>query len=135
MQVNNELEIEQKFIERFVMKNKRDRYLEFIKNNKNRSKFTQKLAHFQDLRYELFEEVIGPESQLIKERIKYLGKLKDCYVISESAKFDQKRLGIDIAIDGVVGCGMGTLIIFGDNEIVYYEAEGPGDRWISIANK
>jgi hypothetical protein len=125
------LDIEIKFIERFVNKTKKDRYLTFLKSNKTRSKFTQELAHFKDLKQELFEEVTGNEYKIIKDKIKSLKNIKDCYLISESSQLDQKRLDIDTALKETIGQGMGTLIIFGDAEIVFYEAEGPKDRWIS----
>jgi hypothetical protein len=79
----------------------------------------------------MFEEVRGDERKIIKDRIKNLGKLKDCYLISESSNRDQKRFDIDTALNETIGYGLGTLIVFGDAEIVYYEGEETGDRWIS----
>ena len=124
-------DIESKLIERFIIKSKRDRYLAFIKSDKSRNKFVKELAHFSDLRHDLFEEVKGDKRQIIKDRVKKIGKLNDCYIISESSELDQKRLDIDKALNEVIGYGMGTLLVFGDTEIVYYEAEGPNDSWIS----
>ena len=129
------IDIETKVIERFIVKTKRDRYLTFIGADKTRKKLTNELAHFRDLRKELFDEVKGNERQIIKDRIKGLGKLNDCYLISESSDLDQKRLDIDTALSEVIGYGMGTIIVFGDAEIIYYEAEGPSDRWISKPTK
>ena len=125
------LDLETKVIERFVVKTKQNRYLTFIKTKKNRDKFTQELAHFRDLQPGLVEEVKGDAQRFIKDRIRALGKLNDCYLISESLKLDQKRFDIDNALSLTIGYGIGTLIVFGDAEIVYYEAEGPSDRWIS----
>jgi hypothetical protein len=125
------LDIEKKVIERFVVKTKRDRYLTFINNDKTRDKFTKELAHFRDLRQDQFEELKSDERKIIKDRIKSLGNIKDCYIISESSKLDKKKLDIDSALNEVIGYGMGTLIVFGDAEIVFYEGEGPSDRWIS----
>ena len=131
---NINLDLETKVIERFVVKKKRARYLGFIKIDKNRCKFTNELAHFRDLQQDLFEEVKGHKS-LVIERIKNLVKLKECYLISESSKFDQKKLDIDIALTEIIGCSMGTLIVFGDADIVYYEGEGPSDSWIGKPTK
>ncbi len=125
------LEIEAKVIERFVLKPKRERYLTFIKSDKTRNKFTKELAHFRDLRQEQFEEVKSDERKIIKDRIKSLGNIKDCYLISESSKHDKKRVDLESALNEIIGYGMGTLIVFGDAEIVFYEGEGPSDRWIS----
>ena len=120
-------------IKRFVVKQKQDRYLQFIKDNKRRQNFTNQLAHFGDLKYNLFEEVKGDERTFVKNKIKSYLKIRDCYLISENFKIDQQRLDIDIALDEIIGLGMGTLVVFGDAELMYYEAEWPSDRWISKA--
>lgn len=86
--MTTKLGIEIKVIERFIIKTKRDRYLTFIKSDKTRDKFTKELAHFSDLKKDLFEEVKGNERQIIKEKIKCLGKFNDCYLISESSELD-----------------------------------------------
>jgi len=125
------IDIEKKVIERFVVKTKRDRYLTFVESDKTRHKFISELAHFRDLRQERFDEISGDEKKVIKDRIKGLGTIKDCYLISENSELDRKRLDIDTALNKTIGYGMGTLIVFGDAEIVFYEAEGPNDRWLS----
>jgi len=126
---NTDLEI--KVIERFVVKTKRDRYLTFIKNTKTRDKFLKELSHFKDLRQDLFEELKSDERKKIKEKLNRLRNIKDCYLISENSKLDSNRLDIETALNEIIGHGMGTLIVFGDAEIVYYEGEGPSDRYIS----
>lgn len=125
------LDLETIVIERFIVKTKRDRYLTFIKSDKTRYKFTLSLAHFRDLRQERFDEVKSDERKIIKDRIKSLGSINDCYLISENSKLDGKRLGIDTALNNTIGNGMGTLIVFGNAEVVFYEGEGPSNRWIS----
>ena len=125
------IDIEKKVIERFVVKSKRDRYLTFVESDKTRHKFISELAHFRDLRQERFDEISGDEKKVIKDRIKGLGTIKDCYLISENSELDRKRLDIDTALNKTIGYGMGTLIVFGDAEIVFYEAEGSSDRWLS----
>jgi hypothetical protein len=52
-------------------------------------------------------------------------------LISENSELDRKRFDIDTALSITIGYGMETLIVFGDAEIVFYEAEGQNDRWIS----
>jgi len=125
------IELESKVIRRFVVKDKRDRYLNFISKEKNRDKFTFELAHFKDLDFRLFEEVNGDERKMINDKIKVLSKVVDCYLISEDQELDGKRLGVDEALRETIGHGMGTLVVFGDAEIVFYEGEGPSNRWIS----
>jgi hypothetical protein len=105
--------------------------LNFCKSQKTRTKFTKELSHFRDFRQDQFEEVRNDERKIIRDRIKSLSNKKDCYLISESFKLDKQRLDIDSALNEIIGQGIGTLIVFGDAEIVYYEGEGPSDRWIS----
>ena len=125
------IELESKVIRRFVIKDKRDRYINFVSKDKNRDKFTFELAHFKDLDFRLFEEVKGDEREMIKDKIKVLSKVVDCYLISEDKELDRKRLTVDEALRETIGHGMGTLLVFGDAEIVFYEGEGPSNRWIS----
>jgi hypothetical protein len=132
---NMSLELETLVIEKFIVKTKRDRYLAFIKSDKTRNKFIMELAHFRDLRQERFVEIKGDERKIIKDKIKSLGNINDCYLISENSELDRKRFDIDTALNGIIGNGMGTLIVFGNAEIVFYEGEGPCDRWISLPIK
>jgi len=124
------LELEAKFIERFVEKTSRYRYLLFIQKAKTRDKFTRNLAHF-GLRYELFTEVVSFEPDIVKDRLKHMGKeIQDCYLISGSPALDQRIMDIDTAFESLES-DEGTILIFGDNELIHYDPEAPGNRWIS----
>jgi hypothetical protein len=129
--MTNNIDIETKVIQRFVIKTKCDRYLTFIKSEKTRPKFINDLSHTNFLRQDLFDKVEGNEYEFVKQRIKGLGNLKDCYVISENQRIDKKRLDIDTALSEIIGANQGTLLVFGDAEILYSEAEGFNNRWIS----
>jgi hypothetical protein len=129
--MTNNIDIESKVIERFVIKTKRDRYLNFIKSEKTRPKFINDLSHINFFREDLFDKVEGNEYEFIKQRIKLLGNPNDCYVISENQRIDKKRLNIDTALTETIGADQGTLLVFGDAEILYSEAEGFNNRWIS----
>lgn len=135
MTTNSNLDLETKVIERFVIKTKRDRYLTFIKNDKTREKFVSDLHHMNFLHQDLFDKVDGNEFDVIKERIKSLGILKDCYLISDNPQLDKKRLDIDTALKETIGADSGTLIVFGDAEILYSESEGFNNRLISRPTK
>lgn len=125
-----DIDIETKVIKRFIDDKKQDRYLTFIQKDKTRNKFTRELAHFSS-QLKDFEEIKGSEWKVLEDTIASFGNLTDCYVISENSKIDGRRMNIDDAITKTVGNGMGTLIVFGDANQVYYEGEGPSDRWIS----
>ena len=132
--MNPDLHIESKVIENFIIKSKRERYLNFIKKSKTRKKFTDELAHFSN-QLELFEEIKNNERSVIDAQLKRLGLKGECYVISENNELEGKRMAIDKALSEAIGMGMGTLIVFGDAELVFYEGEGPSDRWIKELKK
>lgn len=125
------LELEKLVIEKFIVKTKCDRYLSFVKSEKNRKKFTFQLAHFHDLRLDLFDEITGNEWEIIEERIQSIRNIKYCFIISENSEIDQKIMDIETALNETIGKGMGTLIVFGNAEVVFYEGESPNNRWIS----
>lgn len=129
--MTNNIDLEAKVIQRFVIKTKQDRYLTFIKSEKTRPRFINDLSHVNFLREDLFEKVEGNEYEFIKHRIKALGNLNDCYVISENQRIDKKRLDIDTALTETIGADQGTLLVFGDAEILYSEAEGFNNRRIN----
>lgn len=129
--MTSNVDIETKVIQRFVITTKRDRYLAFIKNDKTREKFIYDLHHMNFLKQELFDKLKGNEYEFIKQRLKAIGNIKDCYVISENQRIDKMRLDIDVALRETIGADQGTILVFGDAEILYSEAEGFNNRWIS----
>lgn len=130
MTQNAELEI--KVIKRFIDKAKQDRYIQFISSPKNRHKFIRDLSHFNFFQWGLFEAVKGNEKQAILQALQKNGVADEtCYVISENSAIDTKTLDTREAIRETVGYGMGTILVFGDAEIIYFESETMNTRFIS----
>ncbi|MDN3725545.1 hypothetical protein QRD02_14260 [Aequorivita sp. SDUM287046] len=132
---DNDIELEIKVITKFLNSAKRDRYVSFVQNGKNRPKFLKDLSKTDFLNQNLFESMNGNESEIIKNRIKSIGNINDCYVISENKNIDQKRMSIESALTETIGADQGTLLVFGNAEIVYSESEGFNNRWISKKKK
>ncbi len=132
MTQNLNLEIE--VIKKFVDKTKKDRYIQFISTAKNRHKFINDLSHFNFLNWDKFDKVVNNEEQTIFTTLQK-NKLVDktCYVISENKNIDTKTLDIKQAISETVGYGMGTILVFGNADIIYYESETINTRYISKA--
>jgi hypothetical protein len=128
---STEQELEILTIRRYVRKGKIDRYAEFVSKPRSRPKFMPKLAHLKDLDFGKFRKLDGNEAGQILERARR-AKFDVCYVISENKRIDARFLDVENAINDTVGYGMGTLLVFGSAEVVYYEGEEMGDRWISI---
>ncbi|MFD2248129.1 hypothetical protein [Pontibacter ruber] len=128
-----DIDLETKVIQRFIVSHKQERYWSFIKKDKTRDKFVKQLAHFSS-QLKDFEEIKGNEWKVIEVALAHLGNPSDCYVISEDSAYDGRRMSIKEALK-VIGNGMGSLLVFGDADQVYYEGEGPNDRWISKKKK
>lgn len=130
MQPNVELEV--KVIERFVIKAKQERYIQFVSSAKNRHKFINDLSHFNFLREDLLELVEGDEKQVILHALQNRGISEaTCYVISENEKIDTMTLRINEAIDETVGWSMGTILVFGAADMIFYESETMNTRFVS----
>ena len=130
MTPNTDLEI--KVIKRFVDKAKQDRYIQFVSSPKNRHKFINDLSHFNFFQWDRFEAVKGVEEQVILQALQKNGVAdKTCYVISENTGIDTKTLHTKVAISETVGHGMGTILVFGDADMIFFESETMNTRSIS----
>lgn len=126
------IDLETKVIKKFVDKTKQDRYLQFISTPKNRNKLINDLAHFNHFKWDLFEEVNGNEQQIILATLqRNKVPAQNCYVISENSQLDTKTLDTTKAIQETVGYNMGTILVFGDADIIFYEGESIKSRYIS----
>lgn len=124
------LSLEIKVIQKYIVKDKQSRFIQFVSSEKKRDKFVSELPHFNYFKWELFDEVHKEEVQEIYRRLKTLNiKRKDCYIISENPEIDQKILPLDEALEELGG--MATILVFGDAEMIYFEGEPPKNRFIS----
>ncbi len=116
---------EQKLIEVFIIKKKRNRYLQFLNSSKNRRKFIKELAHFKD--FDIRYVASLPENQQnedgIENNLIALGANKKCQLISEDNTIDTTQMELKSAIHEVLGKGMGTIISCIPGKLAYYEGE------------
>src|ERR1700722_946948 len=97
-------------IERFFLKQKAERYKDFVAKANTRCKFIAALAHLKDLDYTKFLKVeCDPEGHLLEIAKKC--RLDVCYVISENRDVDSQYIDIQKAMESVIGYGMGTFLI------------------------
>ena len=130
MTQNLSLEIE--VIKKFVNKAKQDKYIQFVSTLKNRPKFINDLSHFNFLKLDKFDKLEKNEEQIIFTTLQKNKVVdKTCYIISENKNIDTKTLDIKQAIIETVGYGMGTILVFGNADIIYYECETMNTRYIS----
>jgi hypothetical protein len=126
-----ETELEILTINRYFQKDKAKRFVDFVMKDKNRAKFISTLAHTRDLDYSKFRKVEKREKEFVMEMLSKQ-KLSKCYVISENKKIDGLYMNSEKALDSTIGYGMGTILVFGDAEIIFYEGEEPGNSWVSV---
>jgi len=119
-------------ISTFVNPLKRKHLIEILANPKRRHRATGTLAHFDDLDP---SAVVPIESAAntpaaIEDLLRSRGAGETCHVISENRAIDGKTLSLKVALEKVVGQGMGTLLSCVPGELAYYEGEGPSGRCI-----
>ncbi len=120
-------------IKKFIIKDKQERYTGFISKAKTRKKFTNELYHFKDFIWKLFREIPGSENerQTILAKLSSTNGVNTCYIISANSKIDGQTILAEDAISNVVGTEA-TVLIFGEADVVYYEAEPVDGRYISL---
>jgi hypothetical protein len=126
------IDLEIKVIERYVDKVKQDRYIQLVSSIRNRQKFIDDLSHFRFFQWEKFEPIHGIKEQVILQALQKNRLLdKTCYVISENANIDTQTLKTKEAIRETLGYGMGTILVFGDADMIHFESETMNTRYIS----
>lgn len=129
------IELESKVINRFLTKSRRDRYLQFLTSTKNRKKFIMDLHSGQFFQASAFERVTGIEEKVIKQALTQQGiTTSTCYVISENASIDTQTLPLSEALQTVVGWGAGTILVFGDADLIFVGLDGLRNRYINKPN-
>lgn len=129
------IELETKVIEKFVEKNKRERYISFVSSIKNRNKFIKDLPHFDSFIWEKLDKIHGDTNKIISEinaRIKLLKKLHSkCYIISEDDDLDGTLWDMETLLNsGKLYNGFATILVFGNADLIYFHDESV-DQYIS----
>jgi hypothetical protein len=119
-------------ISTFVNALQRKHLIEILANPKRRHRATVTLAHFNDFDpsavVHLDSDAQTPAA--IEGALRSRGAGESCHVISANRAIDGKHLPLKLALDKVVGHGMGTLLSCVPGELAYYEGESPADRCI-----
>ena len=128
------LALEVKVINRFSAKHKRERYLQFVTSTKNRKKFIADLHGGSFYEESMLERVTGIEEDAICQALKQLGiATRSCYVISENTSIDTLTLELEDVLPKVVGWGAGTMLVFGEADLIFVELDGLKNRFIAQA--
>jgi hypothetical protein len=116
---------EEAVVKAFILPVRQERYLEFLRSPKKRSKFIEQLAHFKHLNPEF---IVGiPSNQRNAAGLLSLlmgkGASAKCWVISENSELDGKEIDLQTALKETVGRQMGTFISCIPGKLAYFEDE------------
>jgi hypothetical protein len=126
--VNDEVTL----VNTFVNPLKRKHLIEILANPKRRHRATETLAHFHDFDPSAVVPLESADQTpaAIESALRSRGAGDKCHVISANRALDGKTVSLKLALEKVVGFGMGTLLSCVPGELAYYEGEGPSDRCI-----
>ena len=117
-------------ISAFVVKSKRERYIDKVSSTKKRGQFVANLSHFSDFDSRFIAR-IAPSSQHasdIESLIRAKGAPELCLAISEISAIDSRLIPLADALKKVVGRQMGTILCCIPGQLAYFENED--DRFI-----
>lgn len=118
---------ERAFVESFVAKERRKRWLELLSRPKHRRKLTDSLAHPHPAWFQSkFVRPIAPAQSSAAGILRLLqdkGAGRVCWVISEDPKMDAREMDITLLIPDVVGYGMGVIVSCLPGRLAFVESE------------
>jgi hypothetical protein len=112
-------------ISAFVIKQKRDRYIEKISSTKKRRELVKSLAHFSDFDPRFIVR-IAPSSQHalnIESLLRAKGAPETCFAISEMTSIDSKFVSLADALKSTIGYQMGTILCCIPGRVAFFENE------------
>jgi hypothetical protein len=123
---------EEQLLARFIVRTKRERYVEMISHPRKRKKFLRELAHFNALDPQYLISIAPSEQypEQIASILTQKGAPRICRVTSEDAEIDGKDLPLLQALKQVVGQQMGTFLSCIPGRLAFFEGEEVGARWI-----
>jgi len=127
------MSVEEDFVNTFVAKEKRERYLEALGSPKKRKKLLDQLNHkhdFHDRRVSLIADDRSVEELLSAKRAP-----NSCYVLADGHKFDGKTILLKEALEAdhsfsfVIICDPGRLAVYwpeSPSQAILLERKAPG---------
>jgi hypothetical protein len=119
-----------------VIKSKRDRYLQFLKGPKHRSKVLERLNHAFD--YDPACATILSTAERSQEGL--LGLLRrhyvadTCYLMADGNNHDGHSVRLEVGVEKLVGNHWGAILICPPKPIAVYKAEDVGE-WVLLEQK
>jgi hypothetical protein len=124
--------VESAIVRAFIKPSRRRRMLTLLETEKGRAKATLLLAHSIELDPRYSSRITGTQRKapIIAATLTQLGAPIECYAWSELDTVDGRTLGLEEALEEVVGRGFGTFLSCLPGRLAYFEGEAPGERYI-----
>ena len=113
-------EIEERFVSKFVVKDKRERAYFELCSNKKRDNIIHRLFNLLDEKYAILNESDIRDEELDRFIKRYNKILKECYVI-EDGMLDGKTVTYDVAFDKLINTAGDIFLICGENMVIAKE--------------
>jgi len=112
-------------VKAFIIPVRQERYLEFLKSQKNRTKFIAQLAHFKHLNPVFMVGIPGNQQNpsSLQRLLAGKGAGTKCWVISENSELDGQEIDLQTALEKTIGYQMGTFISCIPGKLAYFEDE------------
>ena len=120
------------FVNSFVLRERRTRYLELLAKPKHRTKVLERFDHSPGLepKYCLPISPAGHSPADLERLLRGYGAPEQAYLLSSRRSLDARFLALRDALDQVVAQGMGTVVSCIPGVLAYYEGEDAGERCV-----
>ena len=124
--------VETEFVQAFIIPEKRERYIAFLRSPKRRTKFLRELHHFRDFDSMCVVPLVGANdsSDGLLSELRRRGATDDCHVISVRSDLDGATKPLADVVRLVFAAVEGTIILCLPGKLAYYEGEAPRNRFI-----
>ncbi|MDE6442264.1 MAG: hypothetical protein K2L12_05900 [Clostridia bacterium] len=113
-------EIEEKFINNFIVKDKRERIRFELSSAKKRETVIQRIYNLLDRKFAVLEDPKVSDEELKSVLKKYFNPNKECYIISESDD-DGRVMPFKQAFENMIDFEVNYLIICDENTVLMSE--------------
>ena len=109
--------IEEKFVNTFVIKDKRERILYELSSTKKRAVALQHLYNVLDKKLTVFESLNMSDNEVINEAKNFFEFNKECYIISETTD-DGNMLPFEKALKNMLSYEVNYVIIYDEKTVM-----------------
>ena len=123
---------ERRFVEAYIVPEKRDRYLTKLKGPKHRAEILDRLNHTLDYRPETATRLSQHQrtSCVLLDLLRRHQVADTCYVVADSSSLDGRELTLERAFDELLGHPFGFVLICPPVPIALYKEEDIGDIFL-----